>query len=105
MKTPCVLLLSLPTDRFQQGFPASGCRPQRGTGTGAAREVAAYSHPCTEQQHLNLVLHLIPTVEEVSVFHRPQVASELTACLVTDYSAPCFVTSHLQSSGKSSSLV
>lgn len=43
-----------------------------------ARRAAAHSYPFTmlpEQQHLNLVLHLIPSLEEVSGFHRPQVAS------------------------------
>lgn len=66
-----------------------------------------------EQQHLNLVLHLIPSLEEVSIFHWPQVVSGLTAHLVTDRneltppstSTPCFVVSHLQSSGKKGLLV
>lgn len=81
-----------------------------------ARGAAAYSHPFTvlaEQQHLNLVLHLIPSLEEVSIFHWPQVVSGLTAHLVTDRneltppstSTPCFVVSHLQPSGKKGLLV
>lgn len=105
MKTPYVLPLSLPMDGFQRGFPAAGCRPLTraractppapreppwgGTGTGGARGAAAYSRPFTmlaEQQHLNLVLHLIPSLEEVSIFQRPQVASGWTAHSATDHS-------------------
>lgn len=117
METPYVLLLSLPTDGFQQCFPTAGCRshphphagatPQR-DGDWGARGAAAYSRPftvLTKQQRLNLVLHLIPSREEVSVFP----SRGLTAHARTDSSeltpTPYCVTSHPQPCGKRGLLV